>query len=191
MSDIRVSVQWKNSTVFAGEEVECTITFKNVSQPRSFRRSPSPSQLRGQISHRDRWKEALPMRSGQAPGIVTHKNSSSLSGVTPSRHKIHKQTLSLGTSNGLAQPPIPGLRRDTTLAPKGRETKHRRSVSIVSIGGENAEEALSHGHQYNLGRPARGHTRSASLQVLPERPAVFGGGSTSGTLAIPRYRVNP
>ena len=184
MSDIRVSVQWKSSTVFAGEEVACTITFKNVAQPRSLRRSPSPSQFRGHTSHRERWKEALPMRSGQSPGIAAHRNSSSLPGFATSKARMHKQTLSLSTSNGFPPAPVSGLREGAPAASRGGENKHRRSVSIVSLGGETGEETLSHGQHMNSGRPTRGHARSASLQVLPRRGAVLGGGPSSGNLTI-------
>ena len=31
-SDLQVFVKWKEQTVFAGEDVECTITFKNVAE---------------------------------------------------------------------------------------------------------------------------------------------------------------
>ena len=184
MSDIRVSVQWKSSTVFAGEEVACTITFKNVAQPRSLRRSPSPSQFRGHASHRERWKEALPMRSGQSPGIAAHRNSSSLPGFATSKARMHKQTLSLSTSNGFPPASVSGLREAAPAVSRGGESKHRRSVSIVSLGGETGEETSPHGQHMNSGRPTRGHTRSASLQVLPRRGAVLGGGPSSGNLTV-------
>ena len=171
--------------MFAGEEVECTITFKNVAQPRSLRRSPSPSQFRGHTSHRERWKEALPMRSGQASGIAAHRNSSSLPGFATSKARMHKQTMSLSTSNGFPTAPMSGLREGAPAASKGGETKHRRSVSIVSLGGEIGEETLSHGQHINSGRPTRGHMRSASLQVLPRRTAILGGGPSSGNLTVP------
>ena len=124
------------------------------------------------------------MRSGQAPGIAAHRNSSSLPGFTTSKARMHKQTLSLSTSNGFLPAPISGLREGAPAVPKGGENKHRRSVSIVSLGGESGEETLSHGQHISSGRPTRGHTRSASLQVLPRRAAMLGGGSLSGNLTI-------
>ena len=184
MSDIRVSVQWKSSTVFAGEEVACTITFKNVAQPRSLRRSPSPSQSRGHTSHRERWKEALPMRSAQSPGIAAHRNSSSLPGFVTSKARMHKQTSSLSTSNGFAPAPVSGLREGVPTTSRGGESKHRRSVSIVSLGGETGDETSPQGQHMSSGRPTRGHTRSASLQVLPRRGAVLSGGLSSGNFTI-------
>ena len=122
------------------------------------------------------------MRSGQSPGIAAHKNSSSLPGFATSKARMHKQTLSLSTSNGFPPTPVSGLREGAPTASRGGENKHRRSVSIVSLGGETGEETLSHGQHMSSGRPTRGHTRSASLQVLPRRGAVLGGGPSSGNL---------
>lgn len=52
--------------------------------------------------------------------------------------------------------------------------RHKRSVSIVSMGGEAsvASESYIHGQTLGSTRPGRGHTRAASLQVLPRRTGV-------------------
>ncbi len=181
MSDIRVSVQWKNSTVFAGEDVECTITFKNISQARSLRRSPSPSsQLRSHSSPRERWKETLPMRSAQNLDNTGHRNSPSLSGLSQPRSKLHKQALSLSTSNGLPQAPL-DVQDGMAKGPRAGNNKHRRSVSIVSLGGETIDQAQSPGPVLSSVRPGHGHARAASLQILPRHTGTGIGGSISGS----------
>ena len=130
------------------------------------------------------------MRSGQAPGITAHRNSSSLPGFATSKARMHKQTLSLSTSNGFPPAPMSGPRAGAPAVSKGGENKHRRSVSIVSLGGETGEETLSHVQQISCGRPTRGHTRSASLQVLPRRAAILSGGPSSGNLTIPHTELS-
>ena len=156
------------------------ITFKNVSQARNLRRSPSPSQLRGQTSHRDRWKETLPVRPGHMPGTPTHRSSSSLSGLSPSNVRMHKPSPSLSTSNGFPKPQISSMRNSVSGTTRGGENKHRRSVSIVSLGGEAVDEGLPRSPQLNSQRPAGGHTRSASLQLLPRRTAMLTGAMSPG-----------
>lgn len=186
MSDIRVSVQWKYSTVFAGEDIECTITFKNVAQTRSLRRSPSPnSQLRSHSSPRERWKETLPMRSGQGLGNNNHRKTPSLSGLSQPRAKLHRQALSLSTSNGFAQAPA-SAQAGVAKGPRTGEGRHRKSVSIVSIGGETIEQAPSSSAASTSGRPSHGHARASSLQVLPRRYGPGNGGPLSGIQPIPQ-----
>ncbi|KAL6717475.1 Golgi membrane exchange factor (Ric1p-Rgp1p) subunit [Lecanora helva] len=181
MSDIRVSVQWKSSTVFAGEEIECTITFTNVSQVRKIRRSPSPnSQLRRNSSSRERWREALPLRSINPVQSSNHGVSTSARGVPMANSRAHKPALSLNAPNGF--PPGPSLNASGSLTQKSSigNNKHRRSVSIVSIGGDAIDEAALPGPMITSGRPIGGHVRAASLQVLPRRSPKVSSGPQSG-----------
>ena len=159
MSDIRVSVQWKSASIFAGEELECIITFENTAQAQPARKSPSPSsQFRVTSSGRERWKESLPQQS--ARNSVGHTRNNSLS-ITSSRHapgalKHHKSVVSAPIST--RQDPSTDTNRPVKGSAQSR--KHGRSVSIVSIGGDST-----------AGRPSRHHNRAASLQVLPLRSA--------------------
>ena len=182
MSDIRVFVQWKSSTVFAGEEIECTITFRNVSQPRNLRRSPSPStQLRRHGSSRERWKETLPLRSVQGATNSGNKISPSIPGFPHPNTRSHKPSLSLSTSSGFPLARTPNTPDTVSKAPSSDRNEHRRSVSIVSIGGDTIDENPSPGPILSSKRPVRGHARAASLQVLPKRTDSSNGGLSSGS----------
>lgn len=183
MSNIRVFVQLKNSTVFAGETVECQITFTNISQISNPRQKPSPSpELPGTTSGRERWKESLPSQS--APTSLAHFHSTSLStgkGALPNIGP-HRSTLSLNSSAGIKHAlgtKLPsGAPRENNLGGQ----RHKRSVSIVSMGGEVSVASETYMHSQTLGtkRPGRGHTRAASLHVLPRRTGVDPGPSSCG-----------
>ena len=170
-------MQWKSSTVFAGENVECTITFKNVARAQ---RTPSPnSQLRSHGFHRERWKDTLPSHLVQKP-IGGHQRKNSL--ASQSGYKIHKPTLSLNTQNGHSSPQQPG----NIFPNQTPKTEKRRSISIVSIGGNLADEEPVHGSPLSgAKRPSHGHARAASLQVLPRRNGFPSPGPTSGNAEQP------
>lgn len=172
MSDIRVSVQWKSSTVFAGENVECTITFRNVARAQ---RTPSPnSQLRGHGFHRERWKDTLPPHLIEKPGGGHHRKSSLLS---QSGHRTHKPTLSLNTPNGH----IFSQQHGSATPPLTSNQEKRRSISIVSIGGNLRDEESGHASPISgMKKPSYGHSRAASLQVIPRRNGFPSPGPTLG-----------
>ena len=178
MSDIRVSVQWKNSTVFAGEDIECTITFKNTSLARSVRRSQSPkSRNASQGLHRERWKESLPVRSVHASASAKHPKSPSFSGFPQTNARSHKQALSIGNVNGLPKSPTDDVCNGISNTTSLQSYKHRRSVSIVSICGEANAEASRHDQSLNSGRR---HTRATSLYGMPWRNGLLSQGSSPG-----------
>ncbi len=181
MSAIHVSTQWKSSTVFAGEEIECTITFENVSQAHNFPRIPSPSSqlLRGGPS-RERWKETLQIRSTQGLASSNQRTSPSISGIPQTTSKTHKPSLSLSTSHRCPPVSMPSRSESVSKISSSANNKHRRSVSIVSIGGETIDEAPSRSPVLGSGRPIRGHLRAASLQVLPRRMINSNSGPQSG-----------
>ena len=187
MSDIRVSVQWKNSSVFAGEDVECVITFKNVSQAHYAPKSPSPnSQPRVASFGRDRWKESLPQHS--ANRSLGHTRNNSVSNAEKPSQAIsesHKPALSLSTPHDTQQNPAIGL-KDTSKPTlnSGHNGRHRRSVSIVSIGGDLlANQYDQKQRQASISkRPGRSHARAASLQGLPRQRGAGKVGPTSGKM---------
>lgn len=166
-SNIRVFVQWKDSTVFAGEDIECTITFKNVASPEGHDRSPTrrPNGF-AMGGERQRKLNVPPVHSSTRPSVS--RNSSFASQLPPSHARGHGPALSLyapSTAGGRASavPPSPAHGNNA-----GGQ-KHARSVSIVSLGTDAGTE-LSHDRGVPIRRPARGHGRSASLQVVPGRP---------------------
>lgn len=181
MSDIRVSVQWKNLTVFAGEDIECTITFKNVALARSVRRSPSPSPHSANYgSHRERWKETLPIRSANSSTSATHRKSPSFSSFSQSHARTHKQGSSISSANGIPKSPIIDVGDDISKTAAPGDNKHRRSVSIVSIRGQ-ANDEIQHGQLKKSGRLGHSHIRSASLHVMPRGNGPLSNGALSGS----------
>lgn len=158
--------------MFAGEEVKCKITFKNVSHASNFRRSPSPgSQSRTPGSGRERWIESLHSQPQQSPTSHSYKSSVPHLKSPQLNGSLHRSTFSLN-------PHSIGLKNSSdTSPPEGAsenshptERRHKRSVSIVSIKNEAPAIRDSFGEGY-LGskRPNRSHARAASLQVLPHR----------------------
>lgn len=176
MSDIRVSVQWESSSVFAGEDLECIITFKNIAQAEHGPKSPLPSsQLRVTSSGRERWKESLSQHN--APIAVGHTRNSSLSHTALSKAQAistsHKPAVSLNAPVSTRQDSAVNSDQSSSHVVSASCGKHGRSVSIVSIGGDSTAR-----------RPARYHNRTASLQVLPLRDVNGYSGPTSGEHAL-------
>ena len=177
MSDIRVSVQWKSSVVFAGEDLECVITFKNVSEGGHVRKSPSPSpnsQPRRSSSGRDRWKESLPRQDVNRSIGHTHSNSTSNAGCSLETVKIRGLATTPSSSLGSRQASSTKLDEGHSTGGSGKVGRHRRSVSIVSIGKEqhHAQHAQYQDQASTFRKAGRSHARAASLQVLPRRSGV-------------------
>ncbi|ATZ53411.1 hypothetical protein BCIN_09g02650 [Botrytis cinerea B05.10] len=172
-SNIRVFIQWKEQTVFAGEDIECQITFKNVAtSPASSKSSLHPPGPNGLLQSPERQRRppshikssTLSPRSGiQSRG--GHRSSLSMTIPPESVHSKQSEQWSHGTSR-------PG---------RGGEG-HKRSVSIISMGASESaiDEVASHGSlSERPGRGGRGHGRSASLQIVPRRNGVNGGPMTA------------
>ena len=182
MSDIRVSVQWRNPTVFAGEDIECTITFKNIALARSVHRSPSPSpHPTSHGSHREQWKETLPMRSANAPARTKYRKSPSFSGFSESHARTHKQASSISKPSGFTNSPVVEVHDGITKIASPGDNKHRRSVSIVSIRGGANNETSQHSPLLKSGRSGHTHARAASLHAIPRRNGLLSRGSLPGT----------
>ncbi|RYP35765.1 hypothetical protein DL768_010970 [Monosporascus sp. mg162] len=175
-SDIRVFVQWDEQTVFAGEDIKCKITFKNV--------APGPNQ-----------NQSTPQRSRQPSPLLdpsriktTNNNNNGLAPPTPRRG--HRSTLSLtvppagSRSTGGPQPqpqPQPQQWPPPQPTPQRSGHAHKRSLSIVSIGSNaTAEDQSLNGSPARPQRPGLGHGRSASLQISPRLGS--SGGLHSATL---------
>lgn len=167
-STIRVFVQWKEQTVFAGEDIECQITFKNVAPPPTPR-APHPSTSTSNAF------------SPAARKSAHVKNGSPLNPHPSHQGKGHRSTLSLNVPAG----PIRAPPASTSWSARNAATKsprdggqHKRSVSIISIGATESvpEDTASH-HGSLVERPrnlSRGHGRSASLQIVPRGLGING-----------------
>jgi RAB6A-GEF complex partner protein 2 len=164
-------VQWTEQTVFAGEEIECQITFKNIATvPAPSKTSLHPSAANGLTSGGGRQRKTP---------TAQIKTNSTLSPRPSPPNRGHRTALSLSTPAGHTQP------QSTAGSWNGQPPKatkdggtHRRSVSIISIGASEGgfDDLKSHGSLPERPRGmSRGHGRSASLQIVPRRYGVNGG----------------
>ncbi|KAJ9209122.1 hypothetical protein DTO021D3_430 [Paecilomyces variotii] len=174
-SDIQVFVKWKEQTIFAGEDVECIITFKNVAETSS----PDANGPQHPVHQR---RASRPITAGSQPDSYfslkspqsfffnnNNNNRRSIAGSPRNKafDRSHRVSSSLGSPFGAAHSFPP--QSPSNLGP-GSNHKHKRSISILSIdseGGGNDKTPVP--PQLNRSRPAKGHGRSASLQILPRR----------------------
>jgi hypothetical protein len=170
-SNIRVFVQWKNATVFAGEDVECTITFKNVALPEGRGRSPGRGQ-NGFAPGGERLRKLPPVHSSTRPSVS--RNSSFASQIAPpSQLRGHRPALSLNTPINAGERRLPASQTGAFSNNAGGHS-HGRSLSIISLGTDAATE-VNREKSATPGRPMRGHARSGSLQIVPGRPNSYPG----------------
>ncbi|KAI0435653.1 Rgp1-domain-containing protein [Xylaria telfairii] len=180
--NIRVFIKWDDQTVFAGEEIRCQITFKNVA-PGSSQLTPNPRQPSHSSLRPDRTRQPSPLLSPR--GALGSSN-----GLTPpGSARSHRSTLSLNVPatssrlrNSIQQwPPAPQPLPPTQ--PSGHA--HKRSLSIVSMGSNTTvdDQTYSNGPQTRPQRPGRGHGRSASLQIIPRNITTNNGPQSA---ALPR-----
>lgn len=157
-SQLRVFVQFKEDTVFAGEDVECTITFKNVevAKKKPPRPPPAPREEHTQPPSNQPLER---LRTARAASQTSISRKSSISRTPQSPHapsSFHRNTSSFSvvesatTERKIPELPSGGFH----IANAPAERKHRRKVSIVSLGGSVGQQRL-----------AAKHGRSASVQV--------------------------
>ncbi|PHH88859.1 hypothetical protein CDD83_6959 [Cordyceps sp. RAO-2017] len=128
-SSIRVFVRWRDQTVFAGEEVKCTITFQNVApdhqrqqqqqHPPSPSSQPSGQQKPSPLHGRSRAPSSLTSPPPAASTRGHRRSALSLSVPPPNSH----------SRSGSIQWPQTATSGDWRPG-----HTHKRSVSIVSIG---------------------------------------------------------
>ncbi|KAI9840197.1 MAG: hypothetical protein M1838_004183 [Thelocarpon superellum] len=175
-SSIRAFVQWTDQTVYAGEDIQCKITFKNVAPaPGGPKAATSVPKANGFAPGGERQRKTLPLQSAPTTSRSTpvHPPRSPVPGPS------HRQSLSLnGPFGGSRSFPSGG----GGTASKGRAPapghKHRRSISIVSLGSD--EGAQTQNMANAARRPLHAHGRSASLQVVPRRAPAMNGSAMPG-----------
>ncbi|KAI7226476.1 Rgp1-domain-containing protein [Hortaea werneckii] len=201
-SNLRAFVHWREPAVYAGEEIECIITFKNIAKPPGqdeggdglqtplangaprVRGAPSATH-----SRRGSYATGRP-QSSRAPSAASSR------GAPPPAARGHRPALSLsvvnsGPRNGLQSAPLQA-RTPTNGGMSGKG--HGRSLSIMSLGSDMASETrttMTAAAQPSR-RPAKGHGRSASLQVIPRQqtqtsPVI---GSAPSRQHSPLYEAN-
>ena len=163
--------------MYAGEEIECIITFKNIAQPpekareRETANAPTANGERGQSIAPQTGAHSRRSSIVQGIGHAPPSRAASVSGVSQKRG--HKPALSLNVLNGatgrqgggLQSAPVP------TKTPNSAVKGHARSLSIMSYG----SDAQSDGRTPVAGpglaakRGGKvGHGRSTSLQYIPK-----------------------
>ncbi|CEJ53751.1 hypothetical protein PMG11_00095 [Penicillium brasilianum] len=168
-SNIQVFVKWKDQTIFAGENVECTITFKNVadSSPKAGQGGEGSQHQRklSRVANHTSNSGSDSFFSLKSPqGLFSGRRSYSISSQRKPYHRT-ASSLSSPLVSSHSFPPTSGPSTPRSWQPGH---SHKRSVSILSIESEGFPEKTSP-QSYGRTRPARGHGRSASLQVAPRR----------------------
>jgi hypothetical protein len=164
-SNIRVSVQFTKSTVFAGEDVECTITFKNIALENG-ERSPSRSpQNNGASSQR----KVTPIQTTNRPPPAS-RNSSYGPNIPAHLKKGHHATLSAASSRQSSATLQEGRVADNNVTEPAKQ-KHGRSLSIISMGTDGTSGGGEQARNVSEGawKAARAHGRTSSLQTVPRR----------------------
>lgn len=165
MSNLKVSVQWRNSAVQAGDDIECKITFINVCSPIDSHRLASQSQHPTQ--GRDSWVETLPASVGQPP---PRKPPSHAAKNFHFKGETRRSTRSYDTPLSIRRASDYSIQnRSANTVPDTSHKSHKRSVSIVSIGDEVLPMDKSHKSIPSVisKRPTRTHGRALSFQALP------------------------
>ena len=163
-SDIQVFVRWKDQTIFAGEDVECTITFKNVAETGS---DPTHGE---QLTHQRKPSRPATANPESLFSLKSPFSQSRRSYPIKSKKPFHRLSSSLNSplfgSHSFPPPSTPPTPRGGP--PPGH--KHKRSISILSIDSDGTgEKTGGPSAPYSRPKPSRGHGRSASVQVPPRR----------------------
>jgi hypothetical protein len=162
-SNVRVFVHWKEPTVFAGEVIECQITFKNISTaPASSLHPPDTNVTGSQRKSTSHFRAGSPLNPHTGYAAKGHRSTASLN--------IPAASLRSQVSPNAWSP------RSALNSPR-EEERHKRSVSIISIGASEGafEERINQHPSKGTRRPSRGHGRSASLQTIPRGLGINGG----------------
>lgn len=170
-------MQWADRPIFAGEDVECKITFTNVAPQGSPDPTSASPRQNGTASREEALRKAAPASSSRGGHKVRSMHSSQAK-AAPVRG--HRQTMSLTVpKSGVGKSNLGSAPTQANGTPKiGNGHKHQRSISIISLGGSEAEDRGGN-NQSGAGRvPNRRHARSSSLQIIPRRTSVANSGSS-------------
>lgn len=150
--------------------MECTITFKNVSENAS---EPAHGGEGGQ-HQRKLSRVANHTSNSGSDSFFSLKSPQGLFSGRRSYSISSQRKLSHRTASSLSSPLVSSHSFPPTSSPSTPRSwqaghSHIRSVSILSIESEGIPEKTHPTQGYGRTRPARGHGRSASLQVAPRR----------------------
>ncbi|OAA54866.1 Rgp1 [Cordyceps fumosorosea ARSEF 2679] len=188
---IRVFVHWRDQTVFAGEDIKCTITFKNVARESDTARGNQPNQAAQQRRNNSDRQRLL---SNLASPLGANRNGrgSSITAPPPASNGRGHRRSALSLSIPSARP---NSRSAAVQWPSGAGSfsesrpghAHKRSLSIVSIGSGGTIDDHTQRNEIPS-RPAmlhRGHNRASSLQIMSK------GNPGAGPQHSPRNMTSP
>jgi len=163
-ADLRVSVRFKDQSVFAGEELNCLITFRNVAEqeePRfptyGNRRSSALAQLGYQA----------PRGDGRGPSSQDPKlahNNVVLNG-SGTRHKATGSLQHLRSPGPGSSTPVMDMSKAQTPS-----HKHQRSISITS--GTSSTTASNSAPLFARRESGSNHRRSSTVHLSSSRPTL-------------------
>lgn len=205
-SNIRAFVQWKEATIFSGEEIECVITFKNTAVVRDADERGAGGMggiggtgggtgaAAGPGGMEETENNNIRLNGGLRPRIERQRTVTQSTGVSrgqfsttpslagtgsrvPSYTKGHRPTLSLSVvPSPTPHSRSPSLAATTPQTASRPVPRHGRSLSIMSLQSEaQAPSPVQSHHSPSMPPPrrpaARGHGRSASVQVMSRSSA--------------------
>lgn len=174
-SNLRVFVRFEEDPVFAGEEIECTITFKNLEASKGISQyAKLPREENGWPRGVDPLEQLraarAPTQSASTGGVpVTARSQSKPVQSWRPQHR-HTSSLSIVESAG-KQHSAEGPGGGFHIADLGPKRKHGRTLSIVSLGGTAGQQ-----------RNPMHHGRSASIHNSPNALSPVGGRFPLSTL---------
>ncbi|KAK6439853.1 Golgi membrane exchange factor (Ric1p-Rgp1p) subunit [Oleoguttula sp. CCFEE 5521] len=192
ISNIRAFVQWKEPSVYAGDEIECIITFRNIAstikQEDEAHHGAKPSGGDARAAQSSRRSSLAPTNklSTQAPSIAATR--------APPNGRGHRPALSLSVVSapskvGLHSAPLRSapLQTRTPITAKAAKGYHGRSLSIMSLGSEAPGDRTPPLIASTGRKPSKGHMRSASLQVSSKPPPLtLPASGVNGSTITPR-----
>ena len=174
-------MKWKDQIIFAGEDVECTITFKNVAEKEinkndgtaHGRRPSRPSTANAASSEPPR----LSLKTPQS--FFSHHSRRSYPFNSNRSHRVSSSVSSPFGAPPHSFPPAQGPPAPRSWQPNH---KHKRSVSILSIDNDATNGKVPGSALFSRQRPGRGHLRSATMQIMPKRNEAYEKGLLKGIL---------
>lgn len=164
--------------------MECSITFKNVAETGS---DASNGVEGGQHQRKaSRVANHATNSKNNSDSFFSFKSPQSLFSSRRSYSIGSPRKPSHRTASSLSSPPVASQSFPPSSGPSTPRNwrpghNHKRSVSILSIESEGQPEKTPPAHGINRGKPARGHGRSASLQVGPRRNDSYDDSYRKGT----------
>ncbi|KHN98298.1 intracellular protein transport protein (Sat1) [Metarhizium album ARSEF 1941] len=190
-SNIRVFVRWRDQTVFAGEDVKCTVTFKNAASTSSQQRQQQKSQQQ-QKPQGERQRLAVPLQSRAKASV-----GMAAPPPTTSTRGHRRSALSLGVSSTSSHSRSASVKwsQDASGGGDWRPGHAQRSLSIISIGSaNNADEHVQRNESQSLPRTQRshrGHNRATSLQISAHGATSPGPAGPQSAPFFPRHMSSP